>query len=368
MTAALSDTTGRALASHSSAPPPPGSSSVERAMADLTSGRAVVVLDEVLGNAALVFAAERATPSVMAAAVRWSSGFVCVPMSGQDLDRLELPPMVATSDATRPAFTVAVDAASGVTTGISATDRAYTVRLLARRETTAADLARPGHLVPVRVADGGVLARPAHPEAAVDLCRLARLRPAAVECQLVSGSQPMGMADPEEALVFAKRRGLSVVSVTEIVDRRLQHERHLERLPPVPHFGSGGLQVVRYRSRLDGSQHVALVVGPVSTGKELLVKTSRSCAFSEILGAACGCRERLEQDLRGLERAGGGVLVLCGQAPGSSAQGVIPCRQAAPSSDQPTTRSGGRTLSPSSRSWIAAQVLADLRPADVSAG
>jgi len=162
---------------------------VQRAIADIAAGKPVVVVDDAdrENEGDLIFAAEMATPELVAFMVRYTSGYICVPLTDDDCDRLELPPMYHTNQDKRgTAYTVSVDAREGVTTGISAHDRATTMRLLASPDATAADFTRPGHVVPLRAKAGGVLRRPGHTEAAIDLCRLAGVRPAGVLCEIVT--------------------------------------------------------------------------------------------------------------------------------------------------------------------------------------
>ncbi|MCU1611367.1 MAG: ribA, partial [Pseudonocardiales bacterium] len=162
---------------------------IDRAIADVASGRPVIVVDdeERENEGDLIFAAARATPELLAFTVRYTSGYVCVALTGDDCDRLDLPPMFHTNQDKRgTAYTVTVDAREGVTTGISAADRAHTIRLLADPDSKSVDFARPGHVVPLRAKEGGVLRRPGHTEASVDLARLAGLPPAGVLCEIVS--------------------------------------------------------------------------------------------------------------------------------------------------------------------------------------
>lgn len=196
---------------------------VRRAIADIAAGRPVVVVDDETrqNEGDLVFAAQRATPGLMSFLVRHTSGFVCVALTGEDCARLNLPPMCHFGAAPfGTAYTVTVDAAEGVSTGISARDRARTARLLASPESAPADLTRPGHVVGLRAHDGGVLCRPGHTEAAVDLARLAGLRPASVLGALVSTRSPAGMAGRDELAAFAGEHDLRLVSIAELVDYR----------------------------------------------------------------------------------------------------------------------------------------------------
>src|SRR2546430_2533761 len=187
---------------------------IEEAVAAIAAGQPVVVVDDAdrENEGDLIFAAELATPELMAFMVRYTSGFICAPLTEADADRLELPPMYHTNQDRRgTAYTVTVDAREGVSTGISAPDRAHTVRLLADPATSAADLSRPGHVVPLRAKTGGVLRRPGHTEAAIDLAVLAGLRPAAVLCELVNDDGSMMRLPDLE--VFVKEHRLLVISV-----------------------------------------------------------------------------------------------------------------------------------------------------------
>src|SRR5437764_6688343 len=246
-------------------------SSVERAIEDIAAGKPVVVVDDAdrENEGDLIFAAEMATPELVAFMVRYTSGYICVPLTIEDCDRLELPPMYHTNQDKRgTAYTVSVDAREGVTTGISAHDRAHTMRLLADATSNAADFTRPGHVVPLRAKEGGVLRRPGHTEAAVDLCRLAGLRPAGVLCEIVSEKDVEDMARLDELGVFAAEHGLALVSIADLIAYRRRTERHVERMAasriPTPH---GDFRAVGYRNVLDGSEHIALVKGDIGDGE-----------------------------------------------------------------------------------------------------
>src|SRR5690606_20033685 len=187
--------------------------SIERAIADIAAGRAVVVVDDEdrENEGDLIFAAARATPELVGFTVRHTSGVVCVPMRGSELDRLKLPPMTyVNEDRKGTAFTISVDARHGVTTGISAAERAHTARVLADSATEPHELSRPGHVFPLRAAEGGVLRRPGHTEAAVDLARLAGLSPAGVLCEIVHDDGSMMRAPALRE--FADEHGLAMIS------------------------------------------------------------------------------------------------------------------------------------------------------------
>ena len=197
-----------------------GLDTVERAVADIAAGKAVVVVDDEHreNEGDLIFAAELATPELVAFMVRYTSGYICVPLEDADCDRLDLPPMFHTNQDKRgTAYTVTVDARDGVSTGISATDRARTIRLLASPHTTPVDFTRPGHVVPLRAREGGVLRRTGHTEAAIDLARMAGLRPAGVLCEVVSQKDEGDMARLDELKVFAAEHGLALISIADLV-------------------------------------------------------------------------------------------------------------------------------------------------------
>ncbi|GLY07521.1 hypothetical protein Acsp01_79000 [Actinoplanes sp. NBRC 101535] len=191
---------------------------VERAIAAIGNGQAVIVVDDEdrENEGDLIFAAEHATPELVAFMVRYTSGYICVPLPEAEADRLDLPPMFRTNQDKRgTAYAVTVDAAAGVSTGISAADRAHTIRLLASADTRPDDLSRPGHVVPLRAKQGGVLSRPGHTEAAIDLAVLAGCRPAGVLCEMVNDDGTMQRLPDLER--FAAEHGLVLISIAELV-------------------------------------------------------------------------------------------------------------------------------------------------------
>jgi len=206
--------------------------SVERAIADIAAGKAVVVVDDEdrENEGDLIFAAEKATPELVAFMVRYTSGYLCVPLAGEICDHLGLLPMYAVNqDKHGTAYTITVDAKNGVGTGISASDRATTMKLLADPGSVAEDFTRPGHVVPLRAKDGGVLRRPGHTEAAVDLARMAGLSPAGAICEIVSQKDEGAMAQTDELRVFADEHGLAAQETGR--DLALQHIDRRHRAP-----------------------------------------------------------------------------------------------------------------------------------------
>jgi 3,4-dihydroxy 2-butanone 4-phosphate synthase/GTP cyclohydrolase II len=287
---------------------------IEKAVADIAAGNAVVVVDDEdrENEGDLIFAAELATPELVSFMVRYTSGYICVPITEEDANRLDLPPMFHTNQDVRgTAYTVTVDARSGVTTGISASDRAHTIRLLADAATSSADLSRPGHIVPLRAKDGGVLRRPGHTEAAVDLARLAGLRPAGVLCEIVSEKDPSGMARAEELRAFADEHGLTMISIADLIAYRRRFEKLVERVASarVP-LRYGEYTAYGYASSYDDREHVAFVFGEIGDGEDVLVRVHSECLTGDVFGSLrCDCGPQLDAALAAVAREGRGVVL-----------------------------------------------------------
>jgi 3,4-dihydroxy 2-butanone 4-phosphate synthase/GTP cyclohydrolase II len=287
-------------------------SDIERAIKDIAAGRPVVVVDDEdrENEGDLIFAAEFATQELLAFMVRYTSGYVCVPLTEEEADRLDLPPMYHTNQDRRgTAYAVAVDARSGVTTGISAADRAHTIRLLADPATKPTDLARPGHVVPLRARPGGVLRRPGHTEAAIDLAVLAGARPAGVLCELVNDDGTM-MRMPD-LVVFTEQHGLALISIADLVAYRRRHEQQVERGAevrlPTEH---GEFQAVGYRATVAGAEHVALVFGDLGDGEDVLVRVHSECLTGDVLASLrCDCGPQLHASLDRVAAEGRGVVL-----------------------------------------------------------
>jgi 3,4-dihydroxy 2-butanone 4-phosphate synthase/GTP cyclohydrolase II len=286
---------------------------VVEALAALRAGLPVLVMDaadrEDEGD--VVLAAENLSTSWLGWTVRHSSGYLCAPMPGEWADRLDLPLMVEhNEDLLRTAYTVTVDAAVGVTTGISAGDRATTLRLLAAPGTTAGDLRRPGHVVPLRAREGGVLTRRGHTEAAVDLCRLAGLAPVAAIAELVDDEGEM-LRGPQVAALGAEH-GLPVLTIGDLVAYRLVHDSVRREVTTVLPTAHGELLVHGYRDLVTGVEHLALVGGP-DPGTEPLVRLHSECLTGEALGSRrCDCGPQLDDALARIATEGGVVVYLRG--------------------------------------------------------
>jgi 3,4-dihydroxy 2-butanone 4-phosphate synthase / GTP cyclohydrolase II len=285
---------------------------IEHAVAEIAAGRPVIVVDDAdrENEGDLVFAAELATPELLAFTIRYTSGVVCVPMEGAALDRLQIPLMTERNTGRlQTAYTVSVDARDGISTGISAADRARTIRALAEPSTRPQDLARPGHVFPLRYAEGGVLRRTGHTEAGVDLARLAGLMPAAVICEIVNDDGTMKRL-PELA-EFAAEHGLALVSIADLVAYRRRLEplgvRVTEARIPTQH---GQFRAVGYREVTDGWEHVALVLGELGDGADVLVRVHSECLTGDVLGSLrCDCGQQLDAALRAVAAEGRGVIL-----------------------------------------------------------
>jgi 3,4-dihydroxy 2-butanone 4-phosphate synthase/GTP cyclohydrolase II len=260
----------------------------------------------------LVIAAEMATAERLGFMVRYTSGLICAPMTGERLDELNLPLMVVPGADTREtAFTVSVDYRPGTTTGISAADRAATIRALVDPATRPSDLARPGHVFPLRYAEGGVLKRAGHTEAAVDLARLAGLLPAGALCEVVNDDGSVArLADLER---FAKEHELLMVSIADLIAYRRRSERVVRRLAEarIPTV-FGEFRAIGFASEVDGTQHVALVRGEVAGKSDVLVRVHSECLTGDVFGSLrCDCGDQLRLALRLIAEAGEGVLLYC---------------------------------------------------------
>ncbi|MFE7567832.1 bifunctional 3,4-dihydroxy-2-butanone-4-phosphate synthase/GTP cyclohydrolase II [Streptomyces sp. NPDC057539] len=287
---------------------------VEQAVRDIAAGRPVVVVDDEdrENEGDLVIAAEKATPEIVAFMMRECRGMICAPMDGAELDRLEIPQMVAhNTESMRTAFTVTVDAsaAHGVTTGISAADRATTLKLLAGGDAEAGDFVRPGHVFPLRARTGGVLVRNGHTEAAVDLARLAGLRPAGAIVE-IAGEDGVMLRLPE-LIPFARKHGFSIISIEDLIAYRRTSEptvrREAEVRLPTAH---GEFTAYGYRSTVDGVEHVALVHGDIGDGEDLLVRVHSECLTGDIFGSLrCDCGPQLQASMERITEEGRGVVV-----------------------------------------------------------
>ena len=286
--------------------------SIESAIEAMRAGRAIVVVDDEdrENEGDLIFGAECATAEITGFMIRYTSGYICVGMEGETLDRLSLPPMTAVNeDSKGTAYAVSVDARGVESTGISAADRAVTIRALADPRTQPQDLTRPGHVMPLRAVPGGVLRRAGHTEASVDLARMAGLAPAGALCELVNDDGSMMRA--LECRAFADEHGLVMISISDLIAYRRASERFVERgaeadLPTA----YGDFRIIGYRNLLDGIDHVVLVKGDIGDGEDILVRVHSECLTGDILGSMrCDCGAQLEAAMRAIDADGRGVIL-----------------------------------------------------------
>jgi 3,4-dihydroxy 2-butanone 4-phosphate synthase/GTP cyclohydrolase II len=286
---------------------------IEEAITQLRNGGMVVVVDDEdrENEGDLIMAAEDVTAESMAFFLEHTSGVFCVPLESERADQLQLPLMVvANTEAQRTAFTVSVDFRHGTSTGISASDRAATVRALIDPDTRPTDLNRPGHIFPLRYRSGGVLKRAGHTEATVDLCRLAGKFPGGVLCEIVTADKS-GMARLPELEAFAEKFNLPLVTIADLIRYRRQHEKLVKLVSeaslPTEH---GQFQAYVYESVLDGEQHLALVYGDIAQARDVLVRVHSECLTGDVMGSMrCDCGPQLHTALAKIAAEGAGVVV-----------------------------------------------------------
>ncbi len=284
---------------------------IEVAIEEIKQGRMVVVVDDEdrENEGDLIFAAEKVTPDLISFMVNHCSGIICVPMEAQRLDELKLPLMSSeNTEAMRTAFTISVDAAHGVTTGISAADRARTIEALLDPKSAPGDLARPGHIFPLRYTPGGVLRRAGHTEAAVDLARMAGLYPAGVLCELVNADGTMQRMP--DLMAFAAEHDLKVITIADMIKYRRRSEKLVERATEarIP-TAFGEFRAIAYDSH-DGREHMALVKGEPAGKQDVLVRVHSECFTGDVLGSIrCDCGTQLADAMKKIDEEGQGVIV-----------------------------------------------------------
>jgi 3,4-dihydroxy 2-butanone 4-phosphate synthase/GTP cyclohydrolase II len=295
-----------------------GLDTVERAIAEIAAGRAIVVVDDASreNEGDIVFAASKATPDLLAFTIRHARGLICVPMLGADLDRMQLPQMTSDNqEHMGTAFTISVDARDGITTGISAADRARTIRTLVDSATEPYEIVRPGHVFPLRYAEGGVLRRAGHTEAAVDLARLAGLNPAGVVAEIFNDDGTMARLPQLRA--FADEHGLALISIAQLIEHRRRSELTVRRVVEtrVPNqFGEW--RAIGYQSSVDGTEHLALVLGDVSgpgdpaAAPDVLVRMHSECLTGDVFGSLrCDCGAQLNAAMAAIAAEGRGIVL-----------------------------------------------------------
>jgi 3,4-dihydroxy 2-butanone 4-phosphate synthase / GTP cyclohydrolase II len=284
---------------------------VQKAIEDIRQGKMVVVVDDENreNEGDLVMAAEKATPEAVNFMAKEGRGLICVPMLGVDLDRLGLSLMVSEQqDQFRTAFAVSVDAKVGVSTGISAQDRARTIQTMVDSKAGPSDLVKPGHIFPLKYRSGGVLRRAGHTEAIVDLAQLAGLKPAGVICEILKDDGNMArMADLE---IFAKKHGLQIITIAELIHYRRQHDKLVKRALELNlQTETGEWKVILYRTETEDDDSLALVKGDIGSGP-VLVRVHSECLTGDVFGSRrCDCGEQLHTAMRQIEREGNGLIL-----------------------------------------------------------
>lgn len=286
---------------------------IEKVVEDIGRGKMVILVDDAdrENEGDLIMAAQHATPAAINFMAKHGRGLICVPTVSERLKQLGIEQMVVQNrDTFKTDFQVSVDAAKGVTTGISAADRAKTIQVMADPTALPQDLVQPGHVFPLRARPGGVLQRAGHTEAAVDLAKLAGCRPIGVICEIMSDNGEM--ARLPELMKFAKKQKLKIGTIEELIKYRRQSEKLIERVEVVKmptDFGDFDLYL--YQSKVDGQNHLALVKGDVAAGKEgVLVRVHSECLTGDVFGSRrCDCGPQLHQAMKQISQAGKGIIV-----------------------------------------------------------
>ena len=285
---------------------------IEDIIAAISRGELVIMVDDEdrENEGDLIMAAQFATPEKIAFIVRHTSGVIVAPLTGERRDDLRLPLMVDNNtESHRTAFTISVDLLEGTTTGISAADRAATLRALADPKIAHAAFARPGHIFPLRAREGGVLKRAGHTEASVDLARLAGCEPAGIICEIQNDDGTMSRLP--ELKKFAKKHGLLISSIARLIEYRRHHERLVERMGSanVP-TEWGNFDCVAYRSTIDGIEHLAFVLGDLTTPEPVLTRVHSECLTGDVFGSLrCDCGPQLATAMKAVQEQGRGVIV-----------------------------------------------------------
>jgi GTP cyclohydrolase II/3,4-dihydroxy-2-butanone 4-phosphate synthase len=291
---------------------------VEQAIADIKAGKLIIVADDENreNEGDLICSAQLVTPEIINFMIRKAGGWICLAITGERADQLDLPQQSETNtEEHRTAFTISIDAAErfGVTTGVSAQDRAKTIRVAVDPATVPGDLHRPGHVPPLRARDGGVLQRVGHTEAAVDLVRLAGLVPAGVVCEILSDDG--SSARRPELERFAEEHGLTFITVAQLVAHRLQTERLVHRIAEARLPTENGVwRVIGYKNDVDAHEHIALVLGPVEDASSVLVRMHSKCLTGDVFHSLrCDCGWQLDTAMKMIAKEGKGVIVYLDQ-------------------------------------------------------
>jgi len=287
--------------------------SIEEAIEDIRQGKMVILVDDEdrENEGDLTMAAEKVTPEMINFMARFGRGLICLTLTPEKCDQLNLPPMVsANTSSFGTAFTISIEAKRGVTTGISAADRAHTILTAVDDNATADDLARPGHIFPLRARTGGVLVRTGQTEGSVDLARLAGLKPAGVICEIMNDDGTM--ARMPELREFALQHGLKICSVADLVAYRMRNESLVKRAVevPLPTIYGGEFTAIAFQNQVDQFEHLALVKGDVRGDDPVLVRVHSECMTGDVFGSCrCDCGEQLQSAMAMIEKEGRGVIL-----------------------------------------------------------
>ncbi|GAG79343.1 unnamed protein product, partial [marine sediment metagenome] len=284
-----------------------GLSTITEAIEDIKAGKFIIIVDDEdrENEGDLAIAAEKVTDEAINFMTKHARGLICLPIIGQRLDELGIPLMVGDNTSRfSTAFTVSIEAKHRVSTGISAADRAETVKAVVNPATKAEDLARPGHMFPLRARDGGVLVRAGHTEAIVDLVRLAGLYPAGVICEILN--EDGSMARLPQLAVMAEKYGIKIVTVADLIIYRRRHEKLVHRVAeaklPTKY---GEFTAIAYKSDIDPNEHIALVMGDISTEEPVLVRVHSECLTGDIFGSLrCDCGEQITLAMQSIAQEG----------------------------------------------------------------
>ncbi len=289
-----------------------GFASISEAIEDIKAGKFVIVVDDEdrENEGDLVMAAEKVIPEAINFMAKHARGLICLPITGERLDELDIPLMVNSN--TSPfctAFTVSVEAKQRVTTGISAHDRAETIKAMINPETKPEDIARPGHIFPLRARDGGVLVRAGHTEAVVDLARMAGLYPAGVICEIMNEDGSMARLPQME--VMSQNRNIKIVSIADLIAYHRRHEKLVSKVATAKlPTRYGDFTAIAYKSDIDNDEHLALVMGDITTRKPVLVRVHSECLTGDIFGSLrCDCGEQVIRATKRIAEEGRGVLL-----------------------------------------------------------
>ncbi len=285
---------------------------IEAAVEDIRQGRMVILVDDEdrENEGDLTMAAEMITPEAINFMARYGRGLICLTLTEEKCDRLNLPPMVENNTSQfSTAFTVSIEARKGVTTGISAADRAHTISTAVADETGPDDLSRPGHIFPLRARNGGVLVRTGQTEGSVDLARLAGLKPAGVICEIMNDDGTM--ARMPQLKKFAKEHGLKICSIADLIAYRMRHESLVKQAAEV-HLPTkfGDFRAIVFENDVDNMEHIALVKGEIASGDPVLVRVHSECLTGDVFGSCrCDCGEQLQHAMEMIEAEGRGIVL-----------------------------------------------------------